>query len=344
MIHVGKYSLIALILTVWAMNAVAQSDPCINYLKDAQQRADEGKYDEGISLIKKAIAECDFSKNDLIEANKLLILYYLQTDFLEEAEASAARIMRLSPNYEPNNLRDPIELVRIFRKYKPTPVFNLALVGGVNSSRVEVLNSYSVLTGSEYEDRTIYSGQYGWQLGLSVEKRVWSNLWLLANAQYRTSNYEAYIDSLQGQRIDYREELGFFDLGLSARYYVGNWQLQPFVEIGGQYTLLTSALGELTREGQSDLVNRLPQRNTSFPSYYYGGGLAYSKKGISIRLGVQLHDYDRNIVNPDRRFDNLDVIFRYFYLDNDFVMNHLQFNLGIAYTLRYRNLIQSQYK
>ncbi len=341
-----KRSLLHIILLVTALGlqtfANAQSDPCIATLKDAQTRADQGWYDEAISMLNTALTDCKFSREDEIEARKLLIIHYLQIDYLEEADASAARIMKLSPNFEPDRLRDPIQLVKIFRKYKPAPVLNIAITGGVNFSQIELLQAYSIIPGPEITDRTTYNGLNGWQIGLKVEKKVWSQFWIIASTQFRNSAYEAQKDSVQDQRISYNEQLSFVDFAITGRYYIGNWPLQPFAEIGGQYTLLNSALGELSRPGTTDLVNRLEQRNRNFSSYHWGGGLAYTKKGISIRLGVQVHTFSKNLVNPETRFDNLDVIFKYFYLDNDIVMNHLQVNIGLAYAIRYRNILQNR--
>ncbi len=322
----------------------AQADPCLSYLKDAKQKTDEGRYDDAIALAHKTIDNCELSKNDHIEALKFLVLNYLSIDDLEAAEDCAAQVMKLSPNHEPDRLRDPAEVISVFRKYRPAPVFAAYIHGGANSTQTEVLQTYSVVGPNDAPGLDRYESALGWQLGAGFEYRIWKNLWLLAEGQYRSSRFSHRLDSVQGQQVDYRERLGFVDLNLGMRYYLGERRLQAFGEGGLHTGFLISSLAEISRNEERDLVNRMSQRNGNYIGYWLGAGVAFQQKGFRFRLGARYTANSANVVNPEGRFDDLGVIFKYYYLDNDFSMNHIQVRVAIAYTLRYRNLLQSKKK
>lgn len=336
-----KYILCTLLLATWSLGLYAQMDPCLSYLKDAQEKTDEGNYDDAIALSQKAIEDCGFSKNDLIEAHKLLISNYIGIDLLEEAEHSAAQIMKLNPNHEPDRLRDPAAVIAIFKKYRPAPVLNGYLHGGINSSRIAPIQTFSIVGPNDTPGLDNYTSQTGWQLGAGIEYRIWKNLWIVAEGQYRRSRFSHRLDSVQGQEVDYNERLGFFDLNLGGRYYLGKGKIQAYGEGGFHAGFLINSLAEISRSAEFDLVDRTNQRSAVQVGYWLGAGMAYSHKSLRFMLGVRYSANPENLVNPEARFDNLGIVFKYYYLDNDFSMNHLQFRAGIAYTLRYRNMLQT---
>lgn len=342
MIPFRKYSIIFLMICVINPSFMAQTDPCLSYLKDAQQKTDEGKYDDAILLAQKAIAECDFSKNDLIEAQKLLILNYLSIDDIEAAELSAARVMKINPNHEADRLRDPAEVIAIFNKYRPTPVFTACIQGGINRTSIDVIQTYSIVGEDNADGLDNYEAALGWQLGAGLEYRVWKNFWVIAEGQYRTSGFSHTLDSVQGQQVNYSERLGFIDINSGVRYYLGKRRLQPYAEGGFHMGFLISALGEISRNEELDIVNRSNQRNSLFTGYWLGTGISFQQRGLRFQLGARYTATSGNVVDPENRFDNLGIIFKYYYLDNDFSVNHIQFRASVVYVLRYRNLLDTR--
>lgn len=339
-----KYCFCTVVFSALFTGLAAQSDPCLSYLKDAQQKTDEGRFDDAVALAQKAMSDCDFSKKDRIDALKFLILNYLAIDDIEAAERAAAEVMKIDPNHEADRLRDPVEVIAIFRKYRPAPVLTAYIHGGVNRASVESIQTFSVVGQNDAPGLDNYTGNPGWQLGAGLEFRVWKNLWLLAEGQYRSSGFSHTLDSVQGQQVDYSERLGFIDVNTGARYYLGKGRLQAFGEGGFHAGFMVSALAEISREQELDIVNRSAQRNSVFTGYWLGAGISFRQKGLRFQLGARYTANSGNVVDPDNRFDNLGIVFKYYYLDNDFLMNHIQFRASVVYVLRYKNLLETSPK
>ena len=51
-----------------------------------------------------------------------------------------------------------------------------------------------------------------------------------------------------------------------------------------------------------------------------------------------------NLNKESTRYDNLDMVFKYYYLDNDFSMNNMVFNVGFTYALSYKNVLTTSKK
>lgn len=342
MIAFRKYLLASVLLAAGCLTLSAQSDPCLSYLKDAQQKTDEGRFDEAIELAQKAIDQCDFSKNDLIEAHKLLIINYLAIDHIEDAEVSAAKIMKINPNHEADRLRDPVEIIAIFEKYRPAPVFTAYIQGGINRASIDVMQTYSVVGDNHAAGLDNYQQELGWQLGVGLEYRIWNNLWAQVEGQYRRSGYSLTLDDVQGAQVHYSERIGYADLSAGGRYYLGSKRFQAYAEGGFQLSFLITALGDISRGEESDIVDRSVQRNSTFTGYWLGTGISFQQKGLRFQLGARYTGTSGNVVDADHRFSNLGIIFKYYYLDNDFSMNHIQLRGSIVYVLRYKNLLDTR--
>ena len=333
-----KKSALLLLAMVW-FTGKAQTDPCATNLRDAAVKSEQGWYDEAISLIKQTLENCDLTKNDKIQANKLLIVNYLAIDKIEEAEAAAAAIMKIDPNYEADKMRDPAEVVEMFQKYKPAIVLQGIVYGGANFSQVMASNTYSIVNDNNSPGLDNYKSLTGFQLGLGVEFRLFKGFWGQSVLQYRNSGYSIQIPNVQGHTVNYQEALNFIDIPLSAKYYFLEGKIQPFVQAGVNFSFLNSALGELSGEDNNDIVDRKMQRNTFYIGYFGGAGVAYNQKAFSLQASFNYILSPQNVNKEGTRYDNLDMVFKYYYLDNDFSMNNLVFNIGLTYALGYKNVL-----
>jgi opacity protein-like surface antigen len=323
----------------FGFTALAQIDPCATNLKDAVQKSDEGWYDDAIALINQTLNACELSKNDQIEAYKLLIVNYLAIDNLEKADLSAAKIMKIDPNYEPDLLRDRTEVIVLFQKYKPAAVLKGYLSGGINLSQTTASNTYSMVTHGSEASLDNYQNVTGFQIGLGLEFRLLPKLWIRAGGQYRSSGYSITIPNVQGRTVNYQEEINYFEAPTTIKYYFLERNIQPFVQGGVNLSFLNSALGQLSRDNISDIVSRDNQRNNFYLGYIVGVGVAYNIKGFSLQGGVNYMINPSNLNKENTRYDNIDMVFKYYYLDHNFSMNNLFFNIGLTYNLGYKNIL-----
>lgn len=331
-----------LITLVNAASLFAQIDPCLTLLKDARQFSDNGLYDQAIAKANESIALCELSRDDRIDAYKLLFINYLAIDNLEMANETVARILKINPNYEPDKQLDSPEIIAIFQKYKPLVSLAAFIQGGLNYGLVDVQKTYSVVTSNDADGLDNYKALPGLQLGAGLEYRVWKNAWIRLGGFYRQSRYSIALDDIQNQVVTYDEKINFLDINPGIRYYFRSRELQPFVGLGGQFSFLISSLGNITRGEEFDLVDRTEQRNTFFAGYGAEVGLSYKKRSFLFQLSTRYDRFNGNIVNPEYRFNNLDVVFKYYYLDNDFSLSNFQVNLAIAFAIRYKNSLSTQ--
>jgi tetratricopeptide (TPR) repeat protein len=318
------------------VNATAQVSPCFSKLKDAGILIEEGRNDEAIVLLKDALENCNYSNEDQIEAHKALILAYFEIDDLESADASAEAIIKIDPNYKADKLRDPQEMVALFEKFKPEAIFRIGVSGGINSSVVEASQTYSIVTDDDAPGLDNYESELGFQIGVNAEYRLWKELWASAGLTFRRSSYSNSIPNVEGRTIFYREDLNYFDVPLSLSYYFTESKLQPFITVGGQVSFLASAVGELSRDDISDLVDRDVQREEVLFGFFGGAGISYQYGNLNFRLGANYMLYPQDVNKAGTRYENLESIFRYYYLDNDFTMNFLQVNAGVVYNLGFK--------
>lgn len=123
------------------------------------------------------------------------------------------------------------------------------------------------------------------------------------------------------------------------KYYILDGTVSPYIEAGANFSFLTDALSTTTREGEEDLVNRTDYRNTFAVGYFGGAGVVYKMKAMQLFANVRYTYYPENVNKEGRRYSDPVNVFKYYYIDDDFRMDNLQINIGVSYTLAYKNVI-----
>lgn len=338
--NISNPNICLIILLVFSSFGVcAQNIPCLSYLKDASLKSEQGFYDDAIDLISQSLDSCELDKKDKIEAYLLLVKNYIEIDNLEKAESAVSEIMKLSPNYEADKLKESPDVIQLFEKYKPSAFLSLIFYGGTNFSTLKASNTYSIVGNNDAEDLDNYKNLSGFQLALGIEYKVYKSLWLETAFQYRNTGYKIDIPNIEGRTVGYEEKLNYFDLPLNVKYYFLDGSIQPFMATGLNFSFLNSALGNLSRDEVSDIVDRIAQRNSFYLGYNIGLGMQYKKKGLGFQLGLNYLINPSNLNAEGTRYENLDLVFKYYYLDNDFRSNNFQVNLGISYDLMFKNVL-----
>lgn len=320
-----------------AGNVYSQSDSCAVYLKSGNKSYEERYYDTAIEYLTKALDECSLNKEEKIQANKILALSYIGIDDLENAEDRASRIMRIDPTYEPDKFSDDPEYVALFSNFVYTPVQRFGLSAGINRPFTNVSNTYSIYHGQDASDYSEYKEESGFQIAGNYEIRVMKKLWLNAGVQFRVTNYTHLIKEVENTTIDYSENMQYFDIPLSVKYYFLQRRMQPYVSAGACYSLLTSAVSTSSRDKINDIVDRLEYRNTSMAGFFGSAGFIYKLKSFYGFVDVKYCVYPDNVNKEGTRYADEVNVFKYYYIDDDFTMDNLQINAGILFNLVYRN-------
>ncbi len=325
------------VFAIAIQKSTAQTDSCIVKLKNADNVYEQGDYDGTIKLLQSALSECKLSKEEKIQTKKLLIMSYLKVDNLEEADRTAGEIMRIDPRYEPDKFKDDPKLSALFEKYKPVPIFKIGFSGGFNMSKVDQVKTYSMSPDYNAEELGYYTNKPGWQLGAWAEYRAYKNLWAGLGIRFRETTYVHILDSIENSSIHYKEKLSYIDLPLSAKYYIIEKKLSPYIEGGVDFSFLTGALSTTTHDEVSDLVNRRDFRNTFTIGYFGGAGVVYKLKSIQLCLNVGYHYYPENVNKEGTRNADPVNVFKYEYIDDDFRVDNFQVNVGVNYIISFAN-------
>lgn len=112
-----------LVLLVFALSpirsALAQEpDPCSRALVQADARYVAGQFEEAVEILATCLNQSDATRQQTIEAYRLLTLAYLRMEHTGEARAAIIQIFRTDPTYRPDPINDPpsytvlVEIVR----------------------------------------------------------------------------------------------------------------------------------------------------------------------------------------------------------------------------------------
>ena len=314
----------------------AQTDTCIQHLKDAQTDYSNGLYDQVVVHVQVALKNCPLDKADKIELYKLLILSDLNIDNLEEADKAAGQILRLDPNFKPNKLKDDPKLIELFSKYRPVPTLAVGIVGGMNKTRIDQIKVYSV-SGDEHDPNLgSYQARRGFQLGVFVQKRLIQNLWLKAGFEYRESSYEHALDSILGSTVYYVEDLKYYEFPVQLKYEFLKGAIRPFVYSGAKFSFLNKAISTTVQLDKKDLVDRTSLRNTFLIGFTAGLGISYQIKAFQIFAQADYCHISKNVNKEGTRYNDPINLFKYYYVDDDFRMQHVSISVGGIYNLIYR--------
>lgn len=172
----------AILLLVGLKFAFPQSN-CSEQLRQAERRFDEGLLDDIPQMIRQCIAS-GFTKEERVNAYKLLIQTYLFSDQKQKADEEMLRFLRSFPEYRVVST-DPKEFINLYGTYRTDPIMRIeACVGtsyslpwvkefygieDLNNKKASYLSTFGVIAEVNYIDRLFgdFDGSFGISFGLS---------------------------------------------------------------------------------------------------------------------------------------------------------------------------------
>ena len=77
-------------------------------------------------------------------------------------------------------------------------------------------------------------------------------------------------------------------------------------------------------------------RNKNRKGVVLGGGFTYKVKNYLITADAGYRfDIGKHLINSKKRYTNQDVIFNYYYIDNDVTLKRMDISLSLAYIFKY---------
>lgn len=332
------------------------TDPrCVQTLRTARATYEQGRLHEMQSLLDDCLN--NFSKNEKIEAYKLLVLTYIYLEEPQKADEAMLDLLRTDNFFKPSDV-DPAEFRNLYAKFRTKPVLSIGVRGGVLSTRVHVQEHYHIFANSQgkgtYKSNVRFVGGLAFEKSILKDKIVLAPEFLLSGHSFTYTNTEAFSD-------DNTADNGSDPTGLEAIIQqstfqfnlIGNYMfkktllrglLQPYAGAGLATSYMTANsskfLGELQLEPRGDDVSGAELDNTeNFKSLNFAGVLLVGGKIkiATVYLTADLRYYYglNNIVNPDNRYkmegDNIEILTRYGYVNNDFKINQASISIGLIY-------------
>jgi YD repeat-containing protein len=259
-------------------------------------------------------------------------------------------MLKNNPNFVLKEELVEQDFARYYEKFKLWPFINISLRGGFSLPNYNVDATYSVLDGVDYE--APYNASLQTILGGSLEIFPIRNLSLNGELNYAKYDFSREVGTDQAWRLEYEEELDLWEFNLYLKKYftIKGFDYQPYifggiymtqmVEASGDIKLTYDAVDKLTNTTDNNdisttSIDRLADRNEFNQGIMMG--LGFNRKIQNFMVGMEGRYYTgaNNIMSVRNRYRNQELVFNYYYVDNDVTVDKLELAIKIGYIFRY---------
>ncbi len=336
-----KIIIILIFLPFFSSFVSAQDEQCAFVLREAEKLYNQGLIEEIPNMLSDCINK-GFSKEQRLEAYKLIVLSYLFDDQGEKADSSMRFFLNRYPEYEIQPT-DPLEFRYLFNSYKTYPLVNLGVNFGVNISNMLVSQNLSGL--NQTAGTTEYFTTPGISFGISTVWYLSPRLNLGFDVNYNQVEYTTF-DSIgflsKNRTIEFIERQSFIASPVTLMYKFNPWgRFVPILRMGGSVSYLLSSEGSVYVRYTDNSFNNdqsitdtdlLALRNKLLYHANAGVGLRYN-----IKKGFLFFDarYNFNLntqLNEESLYDYNNLLFETGFLSDDFRLNNLAISVGYVYS------------
>lgn len=322
--------------------------------REATIRFNEGYPKDVIKLLSNALKSSSKQTNKNQKAEKaaravredayeLLTTAYLFLKEEENADTTFLKLLDINPAYAPKGEDVAPDLLYFSEGFVTYPWLTIGIKGGNNLTNAQVLDTYT--TGNHNITDEVYSQGITTQLGLHIGYGLTKNVLTLVfepTLSNRTFTYSEHLESIipntgeggtfiDNALIDIQEEQSWLDLPILLRASLGSANFKFYVEAGMAANILMKAnFNEIRTGNATDRIDLIEEsmRNAFNSSIIGGVGILYRAKLNYFTLGLQYQNMIQNLVNPDNRFKNNELIYRFGLIENDFTISSLSVNVG----------------
>ena len=341
-----------LIITIFPATLLAQQE-CAYVLVEAQEMFDAGL----IETIPDKLAEClvsGFTKEEQVQAYKLIILSYLFDDNIENADELMLQFLTNYPAYEPV-ATDPREFVVLMETYDRDPV--LMIGGGIGANFT--LPIPTLLQG--INDFVDHDGDYafggaGFHFSFQLERRLLDKLVLSGELIFANNRFDYYLDDdddiiipsaeiTDFSLIEYYETQNSLRLPVSLFYEFTSTNFKPYIRLGLSPGMLLTASGESVRKyietttiKYDDIevanIDLIDGRRVINLWAFAGAGFNYKVGPGNFFMDVRYYANLFNQVRPGTKsFMFQELIWSQYYVSDKFLLNNFGFTVGYMFPI-----------
>lgn len=332
-----KISYIYFLFFFLAAPASFAQDDCSVLLKQAEKFYEEGAIDS-ISLQLDPCMKRGFSRDEKIKAYRLIILVHLFKDNIFEAEQYMLGLLRLEPEYEVNRSIEEPEFITLFDSFQTSPLWSYGLYGGVNFADISTVEEYGV-NNLNMESGLKNSSGLSYQFGIRYSRFLLKKIDLIIGLQFAQNKYKTVKSQFDFSVVNYEERQTRVSMPVTVSYDLNNKKIKPFIRAGFSVGYLINSKATVIRsysdnshaEIKGSDVALLKFRNPVNLWAVAGAGLKYKVKRGSIVLDLKYNIGLFNQVKTKSRYDNSELVYKYYYIDNDFRINNLAISVGYVF-------------
>ena len=317
---------------------ISAQEECAVTLKKAEKLYDEGVIEEIPGMLQPCL-EKGFSRVDRIRALRLVILCHIFEDRKDLAEQTMLTLLNYDPEYEANKAVDPAEFIQLYNSYRTNPVYSIGIMGGLNSAYASPTVSYGMDNTSGFTGEFNPSGM-GFHVMLFLNRYLAPNTELSMGLSYVQNKFESIDTLLDFALTSFDETQNRLELPVSVTYDFQVFNLRPYLRGGINASYLLNAYSQATRTyldnshrdvtGSDIEIN--DYRNNFNLALTGGAGLKYKVKRGYFFLDARYNYYFLNSVKRKSRYNNPELLFKYYHVDDDFQLSNLLISAGYMYS------------
>jgi hypothetical protein len=302
--------------------------PCNRSLAAASKEYETGNFAYSVKLLSGCLGS--YSKQEGIEAYRLLALNHQALNDESKAIEAAQKMLQLKPDYREFPYFDPIEFTKLLSGFDIWPRLEVGLKVGLNLNTIRLGNGYSITNAGQ-----TFSPGWGGQAGFVGEyflEQKWS---FNGEVLFERLGYSMEAEPISGWKQRYEEKLNYVSIPITARYYfLKRKNLCLAAEAGLQTQVLLSTTSnfvfEYAKTGYSYRSSAQLNDNRKNVLFYGLGGLVVKQKvGFGMLVGSVRYAVGLNKkVNSDKRYSDINFVLSNQYVDNDIRFNPLYFTIG----------------
>jgi opacity protein-like surface antigen len=298
---------------------------------------DQGRLQE-LSGIVQACIENGFTKQERVEAYKLLTLAYIYQEEPEKADESMLSLLRTDPYFEINETSDPAEFIALYRTFRTYPIYRAGMKLGVNLSFPGIKERVIAVEGANVS----YSPKINFQFGAAFEIPLTSRIILAPEFNFQLKSFYFDLDKDLGGDLENTtegpEKQSWLSIPILVQYdLIPDSKFNPFVAVGISTDYLVASSISLNRVAVNAAAS--PQRafDVDRNSLNFGlllsAGAKYKIGGGMLLAEIRYSHGLLEVSDRDRVFSNSILLFDYGYADSVFKVNTISATIGYVFNV-----------
>lgn len=323
------------LIIIGSFTSAYAQDNCTEQLRQAERRYDEGLLELIPDMIRPCMAS-GFTREEKVNAYRLLIQTHLFSDNSEAADEVMYRFLRDFPEYSITPT-DPKEFVNLYQTYLTEPIFRIEPYLSISYSLPYVFEYFGV--SDLNQNIPEYSSNLGFSAGANYTDRISANI----DGSIGISLHYSRVDYFH-QVFDYTYLDGTYTdilagLPMSARYNFSVRGIDLFAKGGVEAQYLLQSGNSLIRgftSGGDNIVEAVDlteyRRRLDIRPF---AGIGFTPELGNIRLMFDTGVRFGTIVpvNKDLRYSNVDLFEKFYMIEDKWIFNHFYFNFTYIFSI-----------